>query len=599
MLDHQPPPRRRGGARGARDRRARPRDGADGARARLGSDVDGGGLHRSGAQRAGSRRGAGLHPPTVRARALRLRGGARPDRADGSGPLRHGVAGRGNLRGGGSPRRARRPLAGGEDLLQRGRLGDLRSGAAAPRRRGVHRGQRAAGPAARRSHHPDLRGRQRRAPGRARHGRGGAARGAGGGPRPSRSGRGRRAAGCGGGLAARRSARALRRPRGDAAAPPAPPGQAPGAARFRRRRRHARREARDRRGARARRPLGGAGLVARRAAAAGAVRRRNRCGRGRPGARAVKVLFVYPRFQRHADSNPELRQMVPMNEYLGSPSLGIASLAAVTPPGWEIEFRDDRLEPADAPSDADLVALSFFTPAAMRAFELARSFREQGKTVVAGGIFPTARPEEVALYFDAVVEGEGEASWARLLADFAAGRLAPRYECEAPVDPAMLPLPRVDLYFAQEREGFKPDDYPVQLSRGCVLSCHACVLPVSMGPVVREFPLEHVLGQLDRLGAAGKLACLTEDTSWFPGAPSRRLGRLFDEMGKRKSRISYAGISMPMVLAAQPSMLARARAAGIDTFYLVGGFDPITMQAFTAGGAKALARAHQAVAKCH
>jgi radical SAM superfamily enzyme YgiQ (UPF0313 family) len=313
----------------------------------------------------------------------------------------------------------------------------------------------------------------------------------------------------------------------------------------------------------------------------------------------MKVLFVYPRFQRHADSNPELRQMVPMNEYLGSPSLGIAALAAVTPPGWEIEFRDDRLEPADAPSDADLVALSFFTPAAMRAFELARSFREQGKTVVAGGIFPTARPEEVALHFDAVVEGEGEASWVRLLADFAAGRLAPRYECEAPVDPATLPLPRVDLYFAQERERFMPDDYPVQLSRGCVLSCHACVLPVSMGPFVREFPLEHVLGQLDRLGAAGKLACLTEDTSWFPGAPSRRLGALFDELGKRKSRISYAGISMPMILAAQPSLLARARAAGIDTFYLVGGFDPITMHAFTAGGAKALARAHQAVAKCH
>lgn len=312
----------------------------------------------------------------------------------------------------------------------------------------------------------------------------------------------------------------------------------------------------------------------------------------------MKVLFVYPRFQRHADSNPELRQMVPMNEYLGSPSLGIAALAAVTPPGWQIEFRDDRLEPADAPTDADLVALSFFTPAAMRAFELARSFRAQGKKVVAGGIFPTVRPQETALHFDAVVAGEGEASWLRLLADFAAGQLKPSYSSAEPLDPATLPLPRLDLYFSQEGEHFVPDDYPVQLSRGCVLSCHACVLPISMGPLLRELPLEHVLGQLDQLGAAGKLACLTEDTSWFPGPPSRRLATLFDELARRKPRISYAGISMPMILAAQPSLLARARAAGIDTFYLVGGFDPVTMEAFTGKNEKALARAHQAVAKC-
>jgi radical SAM superfamily enzyme YgiQ (UPF0313 family) len=312
----------------------------------------------------------------------------------------------------------------------------------------------------------------------------------------------------------------------------------------------------------------------------------------------MKVLFVYPRFQRHADSNPELRASVPMNEYLGSPSLGIAQIAAVTPPGWEIEFRDDRLKPADAPTDADLVAFSFFTPAAMRAFELAAAFRAQGKTVVAGGIFPTMMPEETAPHFDAVVEGEGEASWPRLLADFAAGRLAPRYR-DAPVDPATLPLPRLDLYFAQENASFAPDDYPVQLSRGCPLRCHACALPVSMGKVLRHFPLEHLLGQLDALARAGKRACLTEDTSWLPGRSSRNLGALFDALAGRPALISYIGISMPMILAAAPALLERARAAGVGMFYLVGGFDPITMEAFTGRDARALQRAYEAIARCH
>jgi radical SAM superfamily enzyme YgiQ (UPF0313 family) len=314
----------------------------------------------------------------------------------------------------------------------------------------------------------------------------------------------------------------------------------------------------------------------------------------------VKALFVYPRFQRHAEANPQLRELVPMNEYLGSPSLGIAALAAVTPPGWELEFRDDRLAPADGPTDADVVAFSFFTPAATRAFELARAFRAQGKKVVAGGIFPTLMPEETQPHFDAVVVGEGERSWPLLLADLAAGRLQPRYQNDAPIDCAELPLPQVSLYLAQERGDFHPDDYPVQLSRGCPLSCQACVLPISMTKKLRDLPLGHVLGQLEALGRAGKLACLTEDTSWLPGHPQRQLGALFDAMAARPevARISYIGISMPMALQASPALLARARKAGVTMFYMVGGFDPITMKAFTGKDPKALQRAYDSIAKC-
>jgi radical SAM superfamily enzyme YgiQ (UPF0313 family) len=310
----------------------------------------------------------------------------------------------------------------------------------------------------------------------------------------------------------------------------------------------------------------------------------------------VKILFVYPRFRRHADDNPELRTYVPMEEYLGSPSLGIAMTAAVTPPGWEIEYRDDRLAPADGPTDADLVAITFFTAAASRAFELAAAFREQGKTVVAGGIFPTLMPDETAPHFDAVVVGESETVWPRLLDDFESGLLATRYQGQ--VEPAALPQPRMDLYFGAERDGFRPDDYPVQLSRGCTLICHACALPRSMGKGPRLFPMEHVAGQLETLRAAGKRACLSEDTSWFPGAPRRRLEEVLEHVAAHGGPIiSYVGISMPMILLAPAELLRKAKAAGVDMFYLVGGFDPVTMKAFN-GDATALARAQAAIARC-
>lgn len=311
----------------------------------------------------------------------------------------------------------------------------------------------------------------------------------------------------------------------------------------------------------------------------------------------MKVLFVYPRFARHADHNPELLRHVPMEEYLGSPSLGIAMTAATTPAGWEIEYRDDRVAPADGPTDADVVAISFFTPAATRAFELAAAFRAQGKPVVAGGIFPTVMPEVAEEHFDAVVVGESEAAWPRVLADVVAGRLARRYTGGAQA--GELPQPRMDLYFGVENDAFRPDDYPVQLSRGCGLSCHACALPRSMGKGPRLMSPAHVAGQLATLHAAGKRACLSEDTSWLPGAPRRQLGEVFELVARLGGPvISYVGISMPMINLAPAELLARARAAGVDMFYLVGGFDPVTMRAFN-GDAVAMARAETAIARCH
>jgi len=312
----------------------------------------------------------------------------------------------------------------------------------------------------------------------------------------------------------------------------------------------------------------------------------------------MKILFVYPKFNRHADDHPGLREHVPMNEYLGSPSLGIASLAALTPSHHEIEFRDDRRADAGGPTDADLVALSFFTPAAKRGLELADKFRAMGRTVVAGGIFPTMMPDVVQPHVDAVVVGEGEASWLQLLGDLEKGALRPRYEATEAVDLSKVPVPDLSVYFSEEGDGYHPDDYPLQITRGCPLQCHACVLPVSMTKNMRAFGKEHVAAQLDQLDRAGKRACLTEDTSWLPGHRKELLD-LFDYVSDNDKTmlISYVGISMPMILFTPAKILRRAKAAGVDMFYLVGGFDPVTMNAFTGKHDRSLQKAKDAIAK--
>ncbi len=70
-----------------------------------------------------------------------------------------------------------------------------------------------------------------------------------------------------------------------------------------------------------------------------------------------------------------------------------------------------------------MVAISVMTPWS-RAYEIGDAFRARGKTVVMGGIHVSSFPEEAGAHADAVVIGEGEASWLNLLRDYAPGRLS-------------------------------------------------------------------------------------------------------------------------------------------------------------------------------
>ena len=317
----------------------------------------------------------------------------------------------------------------------------------------------------------------------------------------------------------------------------------------------------------------------------------------------MKVQFIYPGFERHAQAHPELLEAVPCDEYIGGPSLGIAYLAAVTPPDVEVAYCDDRVTPASLDLEADLYAVSFFTAAATRAMEIADMLRAAGRKVVGGGIFPTAMPEETAQHFDAVIVGEGEGVWPQVLADAKAGRLAARYQASKPVDLTTLPPPRIDLYVQAENERLHPDDYPLQTSRGCPVNCHACIVPGVMGKRLRLMPLATIQQAMQDLARFGKRAAVTEDTSFFFFSGARRHFREFlhsleDDPRPRGQKVSYIGISMPMILALDPSIMDDISRAGINRFYLVCGFDPVTRNAFGKGDKESLEKAVEAVKRC-
>ena len=106
------------------------------------------------------------------------------------------------------------------------------------------------------------------------------------------------------------------------------------------------------------------------------------------------------------------------------PNLTLPTLAALIPEEeWEIEIQDELVEPIDFERGYDLVFITISTCIALKAYAVARMFRDRGARVVVGGIHPSVLPDEAGAHADAVVVGEGELTVPEVLEDFKRGTL--------------------------------------------------------------------------------------------------------------------------------------------------------------------------------
>lgn len=178
------------------------------------------------------------------------------------------------------------------------------------------------------------------------------------------------------------------------------------------------------------------------------------------------------------------------------PSLGLLTLAALTPPGHEVTYLEapDEAAAAAIPADFDLVAISTFTAQIFEAYALADRLRAAGTTVVIGGLHATVLPEEVLEHADAVIVGEGEPVWQALLADASRGLLRRRYRATQEFDLADAPLPAFELLDIP-----RYNRLTVQTSRGCPWRCDFCASSVLLTPRYKQKPIERVLAEIDRI----------------------------------------------------------------------------------------------------
>jgi len=205
-------------------------------------------------------------------------------------------------------------------------------------------------------------------------------------------------------------------------------------------------------------------------------------------------------------ANPELTRIgltlpgfVERSEVIASlPSLSLLTLAALTPPDIEIEYREIRdlaAEP-EAPRDYDLVAISSYSAQVLDAYRVARVYRERGVPVVMGGLHVSVLPGEARTHGITAGVGEGEMSWPRLIEDFRRGALKPEYRPPAGewFDLADAPMPRFDLLDAG-----RYNRITVQTSRGCPHRCDFCASSILLTPRYRVKPVEKVIAEIHRI----------------------------------------------------------------------------------------------------
>lgn len=209
----------------------------------------------------------------------------------------------------------------------------------------------------------------------------------------------------------------------------------------------------------------------------------------------IAMSGVRVRTRELAELGVTLPQFVNRGKVVASlPSLGLLTVAALTPPDIEVVYREVDELPADGELEMfDLVGISSFTAMIDDAYALADRYRAAGVPVVLGGLHVTLMPDEAAAHADAIVTGGAEGAWPQLVTDFGAGRMRPRYDGmrQDVFRHPWYAKPRFDLL-----AGRPYNRVTVQTSRGCPLHCEFCAASLRITKSFQQKPVDLAVAEI-------------------------------------------------------------------------------------------------------
>jgi radical SAM superfamily enzyme YgiQ (UPF0313 family) len=190
-------------------------------------------------------------------------------------------------------------------------------------------------------------------------------------------------------------------------------------------------------------------------------------------------------------------------------------IAAATPDDFGVPVvMDETIKPVDHKQiqGGDIVGIGIHSGNALRGYEVGRIARERGAYVIFGGIHASLYPEEAHEFgaAHAVVKGDGEIIWARVLADCASGEPRSLYEGGRIEASQFLPA-RWEL--------MPPNSYmwaSVQTVRGCPKHCSFCSVWRTDGQRPRQRASDLVLQEIVELRRMGFRFIALADDNFYP-----------------------------------------------------------------------------------
>jgi radical SAM superfamily enzyme YgiQ (UPF0313 family) len=165
-------------------------------------------------------------------------------------------------------------------------------------------------------------------------------------------------------------------------------------------------------------------------------------------------------------------------------------LAARAPRSWDVIHIDEEAEDIDWNVDADVVGITFHTPSAFHAYDIAARFRSRRICVAMGGPHVALLPEEASQHADVIFIGEAEGLWEEFLTGFETGSYFRVYRQSGAPSLENIPQARKEL--------FHRHDYTRGVlfsTRGCPGRCDFCTIAVMYSHKFRKRPIAEVAAE--------------------------------------------------------------------------------------------------------
>ena len=246
------------------------------------------------------------------------------------------------------------------------------------------------------------------------------------------------------------------------------------------------------------------------------------------------------------------------------PNLSLPTVAGLTPREHEVILCDENVETIDFDTDADIIGLTGYIVHKKRFLEIAKSFKQRGKFVVAGGPYASLCPEEIEGKVDVLFVDEGEYTWPQFLKDYEKGSWQPVYrQIEKP---SMLdsPLPRFDLLKTHHYQSMT-----IQFARGCPFNCEFCDIIVMYGRRPRAKSVPQVICEIEEVHRLGVESVFIVDDNFIG---NKKLAKeLLREMAAWQQTHGYPlefNTEVSLNVAGDDELLGLMRDAGFTTMFI-------------------------------